>query len=67
MLKMKCRARTAAIKTDGTWDVLGIDLMGPYIETERGTKYILTATDLFSKFVFARPIKVLLLFRLFVL
>ena len=48
------------IKTDGTWDVVGIDLMGPYFETERGSKYIFTATDLFSKFVFARPIKVLI-------
>ena len=33
--------------------------MGPYFETERG-KYIFTTTDLFSKFVFARPIKVLI-------
>ena len=33
--------------------------MGPYFETERG-KYIFTTTDLFSKFVFARLIKVLI-------
>jgi len=52
---------------DGTWDVVSINMMGPYVETERGCKYIFTATDLFSKFVFARPIKVLLLFRLLVL
>ena len=65
MLKMKSLAPALQpIKTDGTWDVVGIDLMEPYVDTERGSKYIFTATDLFSKFVFARPIKVLLLFRL---
>ena len=61
MHKMKTVApELQPIKTDGTWDVVGIDLMGPYFETERGSKYIFTATDLFSKFVFARPIKVLI-------
>ena len=66
---MKCEAPVRKpIKIHGTWDVVGIDLMGPYVETERGNKYIFTATDLFSKFVFARPIKVLLLlFTLLVL
>ena len=61
MHKMKTVApELQPIKTDGTWDVVGIDLMGPYFETERGSKYIFTATDLFSKFVFARLIKVLI-------
>ena len=55
------------IKTDGTWDVVGIDLMGPYFETERGSKYIFTATYLFSKFVFARLIKVLVALHSFVI
>ena len=45
------------IQTDGAWDVVGIDLMGPYAETTAGNKYIFTATDLFTKFVFARPVK----------
>ena len=48
------------IKTDGTWDVVGIDLMGSYAKTPRGNTYIFTATDLFSKFVYARPVKVLI-------
>ena len=39
---------------------LGCSRYRPYFETERGSKYIFTATDLFSKFVFARPIKVLI-------
>ena len=61
MHKMKTVApELQPIKTDGTWDVVGIDLMGPYVETEHGSKYIFTATDLFSKFVFARPIQVLI-------
>ena len=45
------------IQTDGAWDAVGIDLMGPYAETTAGNKYIFTATDLFTKFVFARPVK----------
>ncbi len=40
------------IRTDGAWDVVGIDLMGPYAETTTGNKYIFTATDLFTKFEF---------------
>ena len=44
------------IQTDGAWDVVGINLMGPYAETTAGNKYIFTATDLFTKFVFARPV-----------
>lgn len=38
------------------WDLIGIDLMGPFPQTPRGCKYILTATCLFSKWVEAEPI-----------
>ena len=38
------------------WDVLGLDLIGPLPETGRGNKYVLTMTDLFTKWVIAEPI-----------
>lgn len=34
-----------------------MDLIGPLKETARGKKYILTMTDLFSKFVIAEPLQ----------
>ena len=37
--------------------MLGIDLMGPLTETKRGNKYIFTATDYYTKWVEAFPIR----------
>lgn len=34
---------------DKVWELVGIDFVGPLPETERGNKYIITCTDLFSK------------------
>ena len=45
------------IKTTECWQILGMDLVYPGTTTESGNKWILTVTDLFSKFVFAEPIK----------
>ena len=45
------------IQTNGTWDKLGLDLIGPFPETANGNKYVITLTDLFSKWVEAAPIK----------
>lgn len=47
------------IKTEGPWQMIGIDLIGPLKESQSGNKYILTLTDLCSKFVeaFAIPSK----------
>ena len=39
------------------WEILGIDLIGPLPATEAGHKHVCTVTDLFTKWVFARPVK----------
>uniref|UniRef100_A0A1A8KNB0 Kinesin family member C1 n=2 Tax=Nothobranchius TaxID=28779 RepID=A0A1A8KNB0_NOTKU len=45
------------IKVSGVWELVGIDLTGPLPQTPSGYKYILTATDYFSKWVEAFPLK----------
>ena len=37
--------------------MLGMDLIGPLSETKNGNKYIFTATDYFTKWVEAFPLK----------
>lgn len=39
------------------WELIGIDLTGPLPKTVDGFQYILTATDYFSKWVEAFPLK----------
>lgn len=39
------------------WELVGIDLTGPLPETAAGYHYILTATDYFSKWVEAYPLR----------
>ena len=39
------------------WELIGIDLTGPLPKTVNGFQYILTATDYFSKWVEAFPLK----------
>uniref|UniRef100_A0A3B3DAL4 Integrase catalytic domain-containing protein n=1 Tax=Oryzias melastigma TaxID=30732 RepID=A0A3B3DAL4_ORYME len=45
------------IKVKEPWDVLSMDLIGPFLETAQGNRYILTMTDLFTKWVIAEPLK----------
>ena len=45
------------IKVEGRWDVLGIDLIGPFKVTAEDSKYVITMTDLFTKWVVAYPLK----------
>ncbi|KAJ1159255.1 hypothetical protein NDU88_011923 [Pleurodeles waltl] len=45
------------IKVKEVWELLGVDLIGPLPTTPTGNKYILTATDYFSKWVEAFPLK----------
>uniref|UniRef100_A0A3P9PWV5 Gypsy retrotransposon integrase-like protein 1 n=1 Tax=Poecilia reticulata TaxID=8081 RepID=A0A3P9PWV5_POERE len=45
------------IKMSGVWELIGIDLTGPMPLTSCGNQYILTATDYFSKWVEAFPLK----------
>ncbi|KAA0724022.1 Gypsy retrotransposon integrase-like protein 1 [Triplophysa tibetana] len=39
------------------WEVLGLDLIGPMPETSRSNKYVLTITDLYTKWVIAEPMQ----------
>jgi hypothetical protein len=45
------------IATAGPWDIVGIDLVGPLPETSGQNRYIMTMTDLFSKWVESFAIK----------
>ncbi|KAL3973850.1 calcitonin receptor-like [Sarotherodon galilaeus] len=44
-------------KVKEPWEVLGMDLIGPLPETRLGNRYVLTMTDLFTKWVIAEPLK----------
>ena len=39
------------------WHTIGVDLLGPLSETQRGNKYIVAASCLFSKWPEATPLK----------
>lgn len=45
------------IKVSHVWELIGIDLTGPLPKTSSGFQYIMTATDYFSKWVEAFPLK----------
>ncbi|CAL9688356.1 unnamed protein product [Knipowitschia caucasica] len=45
------------IKVSAVWELVGIDLTGPLPKTPDGFMYMLTATDYFSKWVEAYPLK----------
>lgn len=45
------------IKVSERWDVLDMDLMGPFNATERGNRFVMTITDLFMKWIVAKPIR----------
>ena len=52
MEKIKtCAPELKPIKVNGLWECLSIDLIGPLSLTTQGNKYILTVTDLWSKYV----------------
>ncbi len=39
------------------WSVVGMDLIGPLKKNVKDHQYILTVTDLFTKWVIAEPLK----------
>ncbi|CAH2310412.1 SH3-containing GRB2 3-interacting 1 [Pelobates cultripes] len=45
------------VKVSAAWELVAIDIIGPFPETVDGFQYILTATDYFSKWVEAFPLK----------
>ena len=44
---------TGPAQADAPWDVVGIDLIGEFLETDRGNKYVLTMVDHFTKWPIA--------------
>ena len=49
------------ITAEAPWDVVGVDLIGPFTTTGSGNRLVSTMTDLFTKFVYAKPIRVIIL------
>lgn len=45
------------IKVTEHWTIIGMDLMWPFPVTPQGNSYVLTMTDLFTKWVIAEPLK----------
>lgn len=39
------------------WEVVGMDFIGPLRETEKKNRYVLTMTDLYTKWVVAEPMQ----------
>lgn len=40
------------------WEIVSVDLMGPYSITQNGHRFIVVATDLFSRWTEAKPLKI---------
>uniref|UniRef100_A0A3Q3KR86 Gypsy retrotransposon integrase-like protein 1 n=1 Tax=Monopterus albus TaxID=43700 RepID=A0A3Q3KR86_MONAL len=53
----KCQKVGKPLAVSAVWELVGIDLFGPLPKTADGFQYILTATDYFSKWVEAFPLK----------
>ena len=43
------------MKVEGRWDVLGIDLIGPFKVILKDSKHVITMTDLFTKWLVGYP------------
>ncbi|XP_078277472.1 gypsy retrotransposon integrase-like protein 1 [Rhinoraja longicauda] len=49
--------RFQPVRVTRPWEMLVLDLLGPFPETVRGNTYVLTVTDCFSKWVEAIPLQ----------
>ncbi|CAM4662393.1 unnamed protein product [Caretta caretta] len=45
------------VKVESPWEVLGLDIHGPFPETSRDNTHILTVTDYFTKWIEAVPVQ----------
>ncbi|XP_041856301.1 uncharacterized protein zgc:113436 [Melanotaenia boesemani] len=56
--RSKNLARTVRpIKVDGPWDIVGIDIIGPFPETQQGNKSVTLFIDYYSKWPEAFPVQ----------
>ncbi|NXO05451.1 GIN1 protein, partial [Rhinopomastus cyanomelas] len=45
------------VKVESPWEVLGLDIQGPFPETSQGNTHVLLVTDYFTKWVEAAPLQ----------
>ena len=45
------------IESTSPWDVISIDVMGPFVAGRKGERYILSVIDCFSRYLILIPIK----------
>ena len=45
------------IESTSLWDILSIDVMGPFVSSKKGERYILFIIDCFSKYSILVPLK----------
>ena len=45
------------IESTSSWDMLSVDVMGPFISSKRGERYILSIIDCFSKYLILVPLR----------
>ena len=45
------------IESTSPWDVISIDVMGPFVVGRKGERYILSVIDSFSQYLILIPIK----------
>ncbi|XP_033182028.1 uncharacterized protein zgc:113436 [Anabas testudineus] len=51
-------ARTVRpIKVDAPWDIVGVDIIGPFAESQQGNTYVTVVIDYFSKWPEAFPVQ----------
>uniref|UniRef100_A0A1A8CHQ9 Gypsy retrotransposon integrase-like protein 1 n=2 Tax=Nothobranchius kadleci TaxID=1051664 RepID=A0A1A8CHQ9_NOTKA len=56
--RIKNQSRTIRpIKVDAPWDIVGIDVLGPFPETQQGNRSVLLIVDYFSKWPEAFPMQ----------
>ena len=45
------------IESTSPWDILSIDVMGPFVSSRKGERYILSIIDCFTKYLILVPLK----------